>query len=498
LFTRSLTLAAALVLAAPAGCDDESKPGPVDAPVQPKDGGTDSGGGENIIQLKLAWWGGTTRAERTNQVAKMFEAQNPNIKISTEFYMTTQGTGTPGKDYWPTMNKYAMDGTLPDIMQQDYAYIDEWTGRQLLRPLDDYLSDGSLKLSDVPAAFIDGGKVKGKVMAISLGTNTQAMVVDVEVLAKHNITVPNDDWTWEDFERIAMEVKTKEGIFGAGSGLWGYTPGWKAVYLSLGQWVFSADGKALGYTDDQPWIDHYDMLLRLKRAGALPTLAQEPMGSNVESLLMVTKKSAMEHVFSNQVVGLWTAANQANNGVARNFKVLPLPKVKDRRSPVYMKPSQYFSITASSKHPKEAAKFIEFFTNNIDANKILDGERGVPVNTKVLTALKASSDKITGDSFDLITRAMSYATALPPNDPPTWTNLLNMLLTPTSKEIMDEKVTAEAGVAHFRKHASAFLNGMPLPDAGIPPSPSDAGTTDGPGGDGKSADAGVSDAAASN
>ena len=42
----------------------------------------------------------------------------------------------------------------------------------------------------------------------------------------------------------------KENIWGAGAGLHGYTPGWKAVYLSMGQWVFAANGKSLGYADD--------------------------------------------------------------------------------------------------------------------------------------------------------------------------------------------------------------------------------------------------------
>jgi multiple sugar transport system substrate-binding protein len=422
-----------------------------------------SGATAGPVQLKLAWWGGMERANRTNAVVKMFEAQNPNIKVQTEFYMTTQGMGIPGTDYWPTMNKYATDNTLPDIMQQDYAYIEEWHGRKLLRTLDDYISDGTMKLGDVPQAFVDGGKVDNKVVAISLGINTQVIVVDTDVLKKHTIAVPNDDWTWEDFERIALEVKTKEGIFGAGAGMWGYTPGWKAVYLSLDKWVFSPDGKALGYTDDQPWIDHYKMLLRLKAAGAIPALAQEPMSPAPEMQLTVTKKAAMEHVFSNQVVGLWTAADKANGDVHRNFKVLPLPRVKGGKSPIYMKPSQYFSITTASKYPKEAAKLIEFFTNDIEANKILKGERGVPVNSKVLTALKSVSDQITADSFDIIERGGAYATKLPPNDPPTWTPLLNNILTPTSKSIMDEMVTPEAGVASFRTKASAHLAGQPVP-----------------------------------
>ncbi len=418
------------------------------------------------IQLKMAWWGGADRAARTKQVVALFEAQNPGIKIATEFYATTQGMGIPGTDYWPTLNKYATDGTLPDIMQHDYAYIEEWTGRNLLRPLDQHMADGSLKLSDVPQGLIDGGKVGGKVMGISLGLNTQAMVIDVDVFTKHNIAIPTDEWTWEDFEKIALEIKAKEGIFGFGSGLWGYTPGWKAIYLSLGQWVFNGDGTALGYTDDKPWADHFSMIVRLRKAEALAPLALEPTG-NVDTLLMVTKKSGMEHVFSNQLVALGTAANVANMNMPRNFKMLPLPKVKGAKSPIYMKPAQYFSITASSKHPKEAAKFIEFFTNDIEANKILGGERGVPVNTKVLAELKKTLTPIAAESFSLIERGGAYATKLPPNDPPKWTTLLNTIFTPIAKQVVDLKLTPEAAVAQFRLQATALLSGMPVPDGGV-------------------------------
>jgi multiple sugar transport system substrate-binding protein len=445
-------------------------------------GSTGGSGGSAGIELKMAWWGSPTRAERTNMVAKMFEAKNPGITIKTEFYATTQGMGIVGTDYWPTLNDYAMKGTLPDIMQHDYAYIEEWTGRNLLRELDDLIADGTLKLTDVPQGLIDGGKVGGKVMAVSLGTNTQAVAIDVDLFTELAIPIPSDEWTWEDFESIAMQIKMKKGIFGAGSGLWGYTPGWKAVYLSMGQWVFSPDGKALGYTDDKPWIDHFNMLVRLKKAAAIPSIMEEPTGGNVDTLLMVTKKSGMEHIFSNQLVGLANAATAANMMMPRKFKLLPLPKVKGQRSPIYMKPSQYFAVTATSQHAKEAAKVIDFFTNDVDANNILKGERGVPVNTKVLEAVKTTLDATAADSFDLIKRGDAYATKLPPNDPPPWTQLLTTILTPISKKIMNEEVTVEAGVADFRTQATALLSATPVPDGGVV----DANTADG----------GVTDAAA--
>jgi hypothetical protein len=156
--------------------------------------------------------------------------------------------------------------------------------------------------------------------------------------------------------------------------------------------------------------------------------------------------------------------------------------VKGQKSPIYMKPSQYLAITANTTHAKEAAKVIDFFTNDIEANKVLKGERGVPINTKVLTALKADLDATSADSFDLIQRGAAYATKLPPNDPPPWTSILNNVFTPTAKHIISEEMTPADGVAYFRANASALLAGQTPPDGGAPPvdaGPADAAAPDG-------------------
>jgi multiple sugar transport system substrate-binding protein len=408
------------------------------------------------VQLKLSWWGSPTRDSRTLQVIQMFEAENPNITFTVEHYPNTQAGGI-GVAYWPTLNQHAADGTLPDIMQHDYAYIADWTQRGLLRALDDLVQDGSLDLSDVPPGLVDGGRVGGKLMGVSLGTNTQTIVIDLDVFAAAGIPVPADDWSWQDFKAIAMRIKESQNIWGAGSGLHGYTPGWKAITLSTGQWVWSADGKSLGYTDDRPWIHDWHLLLSLRDAGAIPTIAQEPGGSNVEALPLVTGRSAMESIFSNQLVALWTAA-----GVSRNLKLLPLPGVRGGISPVYMKPSQYFAITANCAHPKEAAKFIDFFTNSVAANQILQGERGVPIASKVLAALQPTLSRMAAESFALIARATAYATKLPPIDPPAWDTILTTIFTPKVElPIMRGEITPEDGVALFRREASAALAGSP-------------------------------------
>ncbi len=69
--------------------------------------------------MRLAWWGGNpTRDERTYKAVEMFEAKNPGVTIETE---TTGWSG-----YWDKMNTQAAAGSLPDLMQHDYAYMLQW------------------------------------------------------------------------------------------------------------------------------------------------------------------------------------------------------------------------------------------------------------------------------------------------------------------------------------------------------------------------------------
>src|SRR5262249_11446537 len=166
------------------------------------------------------------------------------------------------------------------------------------------------------------------------------------------LAMPAHDWSWADFEQTVLDLHKKLGIYGHGP-LLSDIQLWKSLYLGYGKWAFSEDGKALGYTDDQRFVDYLKMLLRLQEAGAIPTDQEEIAQyrtSGVEALPIVSGKSAMEYMWSNQLVAVWTAA-----GADRKFKLNHLPRPKGGQPENYLKPSQFISLTAHSKHPKEAA-----------------------------------------------------------------------------------------------------------------------------------------------
>jgi multiple sugar transport system substrate-binding protein len=449
---QSLLAVVALVVSA---CSSPSAPAP---PAQTSGGATAAPAAaqptaaaaqsQQKIEMRFAWWGSQDRHNRTIKVIELFQQMHPNITITYEFAGFT--------DYFTKMATYATGGNLPDLMQQDYATIAQWNGNGLLLPMDDYVNDNTINLKDVPKGSVDGGRINGKLIALNMGNNSQSVMLDVDAFQKAGIPLPPTTWTWDDFEKTSTDLHSKLGINGGGANL-GDIQMWKSLYLGYGQWAFSTDGKSLGYTDDSKFVNYLKMLMRLQDAGAI-TGQQEEIASfrasNVEVLPIVTGKAAMQWLWSNQLVAAWTAA-----GDNRHFKLTMLPRPKDgTQAENYPKPSQFISITKDTKHPKEAAMFIDFMTNNVEANKILLGERGVPISPKIADAIKPLLTPAQVETQDYLGIVSAQGSPLPPPDPAAQTSLGNNVYLPQLLDpVLLKQAPPESAVAQFRKDATALL-----------------------------------------
>ena len=136
-----------------------------------------------------------------------------------------------------------------------------------------------------------------------------------------------------------------------------------------------------------------------------------------------------------------------------------LPRPKDGGKPEnYLKPSQFISITRDSKHTKEAAMFIDFITNNIEANKILLGERGVPISPAVQEAIKPLLTPAQVETQRYVSYVEKNASPLPPPDPAIQTNLTNNVYLPQVVDpVLLKQAPPESAVDQYRKDASALL-----------------------------------------
>jgi multiple sugar transport system substrate-binding protein len=377
----------------------------------------------------------------------MYEAEHPNIDIVYEFV----GWG----DYWTTTATQAAGGNLPDLMQHDYARLEEYVARDLLLPLDNYVGSGTIDLSDVPDASIQGGRIGGTLYGINLGNNSFAVVLDADAFAQAGIDIPPQDWTWQDFENIALELHDTLGIWGAAPD--GHTYNWwRAAYMGYGESIFAADGTRLGYSDDQPFIDLLSMVRRLQEAGAAPTREEELArftDTGPENAPIVTGEAAMAYYWSNQIVAIQSAA-----GEDRNLILHTLPRPEGGQSTNYLKPSMFWSITKQAKHPQEAAEFISWFTNSIEANEVLLAERGVPIAAHVQQGLQPLLGKPQQIMFDFVSLVETDSSPIDPPDPAGWGDVsANVYIPEVIDPVMYGLITPEEGAAVLREMGDEIL-----------------------------------------
>jgi multiple sugar transport system substrate-binding protein len=228
-----------------------------------------------------------------------------------------------------------------------------------------------------------------------------------------------------------------------------------STYLSLGSGLYALDGKSLGFTNPQPLEDFFSMLVRLQDSGAVPSyqseLAKLP---TLQDNAFVSGKAAMIFAHTNQVVALWTAA-----GADRHIQLLTVPRaVGATQSANYFKPSMFFSISSQCKTPEAAAKFINYFTNSVDANKVLLGERGMPISSAVADGIKSSLNPSQVLGFNFLASLVGNVSPIRPPDPAANNDISVNVLGPLVMDpMLLNKITPAQAVQVYFTQANKLL-----------------------------------------
>ncbi|RAK12440.1 carbohydrate ABC transporter substrate-binding protein (CUT1 family) [Halanaerobium saccharolyticum] len=350
------------------------------------------------ITLRMAWWGSQNRHTRTLRVIDMYEEMNPNVNIEPQY------TGWTG--YWEKMAAQAAGDRLPDIMQHDRKYIVQYADNNQLVDLNPYVESGILDMSDVDMPM---GEMDGKLYGITLGVNSVGIAADEVLFETAGVELPGPEWTWEEYIEIGNTIHDKLGVYADRTlpHSWGGLFDLRIWLRQHGESLYNEDATALGYEDDQLFVDLYTQMKELIDAGfyAPPSLIKE-VGTNVEEELVTNQQAAMAGLWSNQIVA-------ASSAAGKKLELLTLPKLKDQvQEGLFIKQGQYLAVTRNSEHPEEAAKFVNFFLNNIEANKVLMAERGVPAPKDVREALMPLLDEVNKEQFEYVETASNHSSAI--------------------------------------------------------------------------------------
>jgi multiple sugar transport system substrate-binding protein len=104
----------------------------------------------------------------------------------------------------------------------------------------------------------------------------------------------------------------------------------------------------------------------------------------------------------------------------------------------------------------EAAKFINWFTNDVEANKIIRAERGVPISSKIQDALKPILSPEEKQVFDYVGWAANNSSPISPPDPQGSAEV-SKLLKDMQDQILYKKISVDDAAAKFMKQANDIL-----------------------------------------
>jgi multiple sugar transport system substrate-binding protein len=395
--------------------------------------------------MRLTWWGNTVRDEQTAKVADLFKSKNPGVTIDLE----TTGWG----GYWDKVNTQAASGSAPDLMQQDYLYIGQWASRGQLLDLTPYIQNGTIDVSNVPDSVVASGKINGKLYGIPLGTTIYCMAIDRAILEKAGIP-PFDSttWTWQDFERIAETVYQKTGVQTAPVGSGDAFPDAENYVRQSGVPFYAPDGKKLGFSDPALLKDFWDMELRLLDKGVLIPPSEAFVQTSMEESPLAKGRSWAFSLWNTQVVAMADAAG-------RPLELVFNPRIQGYKRPgAFLKPSMFFSITAKAESPDLAARFLNFFLNDAEANDIIRGERGVPVVAPIRDSLSGKVGASQKTAFAILSEAAAkgYVSAVDPPYPAK-SGEVNALLRDITVQVLNKSVSSAEGASRFIARANQIL-----------------------------------------
>jgi multiple sugar transport system substrate-binding protein len=365
--------------------------------------------------------------------------QNPHVTIEPDF--------TDWGSYWDKLSTTVAGGDTPDIIQHETRYIREYVENGVLADLTQYLGS-TIDTSNLDPETLTTGDVGGATYAIPTGVNAYSLIVDPAAFEEAGIEVPDDtSWTWEDYDATAAQITEATGGAVYGTQDKGYNEASLQVYLRQnGEDLYDAAGTDLGVTAET--MAAWWQLGLAERDNGAPSasVSVETENGGVDQSLLSTNTGAMGFWWSNQLGALSEASG-------RELQLLRVPGGSDG---MFLKPAMYWSMSADTEHPEEAAAFIDFLVNSEEAAEIMLIDRGLPVNLELRDAISGSLDAPNQQAADFVNE-IGDEVGPPPGVPPQGAGEVQEILQRLNEEVLFDQRSVDEAVQAFMDEARAAI-----------------------------------------
>lgn len=356
---------------------------------------------DEAVTIRFAWWGSQDRHDKTIEAIELYESLNPNVTIEYEYYSYD--------DYNTKLKTLVASNQVWDVFQMD----DMWPiYESKIYPLDEYIDSGIIDVSNISDAYLATTQdpADGSQIGLSCGVRSYGLVFNRSMFEEAGVDAPEEGWTWDDYQTAADAVSEALGTFGS-SDVDKFIIGGEARLRQQGEYgqysFFNDDYTGLGFDDPELLAGFFEMAGEMIQNGSYPDQGAQTEVSSVEGDFIVTGESAMGIFPTNQFPTVYDSCLETQ-GV--ELEMTTIPRVtQDGNSGVWIQSAQMLCVSQDSECKDEAAEFINWFTNDVDCNNILEGERGVSINDLVREANMENASDAQLIMYDFVDMISEYS-----------------------------------------------------------------------------------------
>lgn len=338
-------------------------------------GGDNGGGGTRNITLSYADWGDQ---ELNQRLIDAFMEEHPHIDV----VLRRDITGAGGQFTENLLNAQAA-GVLPDVFAIDNVPVGLSNG--LLLDITDFW-DNDPDTQYVYPNIQDTAVYNGRRFAVPSFQFINGVFINITLLERYNIPIPDKDWTIDEFVALAEEVRR----VGQNDMVYSIEP-WFGDLNFTQIWPTKADadvgyntwdGEQFNFTSPE-WIRAYEVQLDLWSRGIPSSFTEEELAEIGDGWPWLLGYVAMN---LDATWMLWMVEEMANNGFEVGF--WPYPGGAAGQFPPTV--LDFTVVSSQTQHPEEAYKLASWMSF---------GRQGWDVRMDVLEERLASGQMSVVDRF---------------------------------------------------------------------------------------------------
>ncbi|PKM93290.1 MAG: sugar ABC transporter substrate-binding protein [Firmicutes bacterium HGW-Firmicutes-1] len=303
-----------------------------------------------------------------DEAIREFEKEYPNIKV-------TYRSGALREDYSEWVAQKILNGNEPDVFIVPEEDFNTFSSIGMLEDLNAYIEkDHEFELDAFYDKALEAGMYDDKRYSVPMEIVPSLMCVNVTLLNKEGIVLPENDWTWGEFYKICKDVtKDTDGDHIIDQfGVYGYQ--WDQAFYSNGQVLFDEKGKTLQFMD-AAMVETIDLVKNLNQLN---------LGVKVTAKDFDTGKVAFRPFTLAEYRAYRDYPYSIKKYSAFQWKYVSFPKGPGGENIAESTPL-LIGMSSRTKEGKAAWEFIKYLTYNVETQlNVWDYTNGMPANKRAV------------------------------------------------------------------------------------------------------------------